>query len=385
MSVTSPTQLADGQLVHEALAVPSEQEAVRQNEIWALKRKVAEQLARELREYYETDVVERFQREHGRAPADRHEIAAVMSNDPRMQMFSALRRRSQEQMWDLVLSSVERQRDRLLDVADQASSAPGSLELNPSLEIPRYLTVVDIHCMPTGYYREYIPDDVTAGALYDRGVYIYAGGQLGGWNDDKGWSVIRGYLDQHCPDWEPATILDMGCSVGHSTIPYTQRYPRAEVHAIDVAAPMLRYARARAAAFGAPIHFSQRDATATGYPDGSFDLVVSHIMLHETSTKAVQQVLDESYRLLRPGGLMIHAEFPSFDVMDPFTQFLIDWDTTNNNEPFWSKVRTLDLVSMAVQAGFDPANVSREFVPTGRRLTTGKGGGGQMQLLVGRR
>ncbi|MEU8192242.1 class I SAM-dependent methyltransferase [Microbispora amethystogenes] len=381
--------LADGQTVHDALAVPTAEEAVRQNEIWTLKRKLAEEIAPELRRHYETEIVPCHVAEHGAPPADRRVIASLMAPDPRMRLFSALRRRSQEQMWDLVLTSASRQLDRLLDLAAGASAAPGSLDLDPALEIPRYLRAVDIHCMPTGYYREFAPDDVTAGALYDRGVYVYAGGQLGGLNDDKGWSVIRGYLDRHRPEWTPARILDMGCSVGHSTIPYTLRYPAAEVHAIDVAAPMLRYARARAAALGAPVHFAQRDATATGYPDASFDLVVSHILLHETSVKAVQQVLSESYRLLRPGGLMIHAEYPPFDTMDPFAQFLVEWDTTNNNEPFWSKVRTLDLVAMAATAGFDPATVHRELIPTGRRLTTGQSGGtsggGRMQVLAASR
>src|SRR5690606_1141847 len=132
---------------------------------------------------------------------------------------------------------------------------------------------------------------ITAGALYDRGVYIYASGQLGAENDDKGRSVIEHYLDVQHPDFAPEYILDMGCSVGHSTLPYVERYPGAEVHGIDVAAPMLRYAHARAASLGKSVHFSQRDAEQTGLPDQSFDLVVSHILLHETSTKAVQNIL----------------------------------------------------------------------------------------------
>ncbi|MBN4001136.1 hypothetical protein [Nostoc sp. LPT] len=32
--------------------------------------------------------------------------------------------------------------------------------------------------------------------------------------------------------------------------------------------------------------------------------------------------------------------------MDVYTQFISDWETVNNNEPFWSAVRDLDLVPL---------------------------------------
>ncbi|MER7283861.1 class I SAM-dependent methyltransferase [Dactylosporangium sp. NPDC000244] len=378
-------RLADGQLEHAVLAAPNVGEAYRQQEIWDLKTRLAYDVAARIRQRYETEIAPAYAREHGAAPTSRHVIGELMAEDPATQMWSALRRSGQEQMWALVADSTARQLSRLTGVAGSLLGSTGSLTLDASVQVPAYLQTVDIHCMPTGYYRETGPDDLTAGALYDRGVYIYAAGQLGAANDDKGRSVIEHYLDVHHPGLAPAAILDMGCSVGHSTLPYAERYPEAEVHAIDVAAPMLRYAHARAASFGLPVHFAQRDAEATGYAAGSFDLVVSHILLHETSTKAVQNILTESFRLLKPGGLMIHAEYPPFTTMDPFAQFLVEWDTTNNNEPFWSTVRTLDLEAMAARAGFEPGQVSRELIPTGRRLVTGQSSAGRIGLIVARR
>src|SRR5205807_7337786 len=86
-----------------------------------------------------------------------------------------------------------------------------------------------------------------------------------------------------------------------STLPYVDAYPEAEVHAIDVAAPMLRYAHARAEALGRRVHFSQQNAESTNFRDESFDLIVSHILLHETSAKAVRNIVRECHRLLRKG------------------------------------------------------------------------------------
>ncbi|MCL6753034.1 methyltransferase domain-containing protein [Nostoc sp. CCCryo 231-06] len=61
-------------------------------------------------------------------------------------------------------------------------------------------------------------------------------------------------------------------SIGNSTLPYVDGFPDAEVHAIDVGAPMLRYAHARAESLGKRVHFSQQNAEQTNFPDESFDL-----------------------------------------------------------------------------------------------------------------
>ena len=78
-----------------------------------------------------------------------------------------------------------------------------------------------------------------------------------------------------------------------------EAYPEAEVYGIDVAAPMLRYAHARAEALGRRVHFSQQNAESTNFRDESFDLIVSHILLHETSAKAVRNIMRECHRLLQ--------------------------------------------------------------------------------------
>ena len=130
-------------------------------------------------------------------------------------------------------------------------------------------------------------------------------------NADMGASTVD-WIKQKYPGFKPARILDMGCAVGHSTVPYAQGWPEAEVHGIDVAAPMLRYAHARAESLGAKIHYSQQNAEKMDFEDASFDLIVSHILLHETSEKAIRRVISECHRLLRPGGLMVHAETVSY-------------------------------------------------------------------------
>ena len=74
---------------------------------------------------------------------------------------------------------------------------------------------------------------VAAGMVYDRAVHIYAMGQMGPYNNDMGASIVTWLQEQH-PDFRPRRILDMGCTVGHSTCAIASYFPDAETHAIDV-------------------------------------------------------------------------------------------------------------------------------------------------------
>lgn len=353
----------DQQLRHDLLPREDHDEFARQSFVQSLKVHLANKVSPGNKFVYEKRVKPLFTSEHRRAPKDRHEVRQAMNREPYYQMWSALQRTSQEMMWDSVSTSVERQ---VADLAAASSKVPpryGSLTLDPTLPLPTYHAAVDIHCQPGGYHTELLEGDVTAGAIYDRAVYIYAMGRMGVTNEDMGASVV-GYLKKNRPEFRPARILDMGCSVGHSTLPYVEAYPDAEVFAIDVAAPMLRYAHARAEALGRAVHFSQQNAERTNFPDRYFDLIVSHILLHETSATALRRIIAECHRLLRAEGLMIHAEVPQYHGMEPYDAFILDWDTYNNNEPFWGYLHDLDLVSLAEGAGFSPAKVIQTMAPS---------------------
>ena len=354
------------QLKHAMLPQATHDELARQNFVQSLKLHIARTIFPGNKVIYEKVAKPRFEREHQRLPQNRHEIRRLMQNEPYYRWWSVLRRINQEMLWDAVNTSVERQLPELVERAqDKGGAQMGSLTLTRDFKIPAYQTAVDIHCMPGGYHSEFTEDDVAAGATYDHGVYIYGAGWLGALNDDMGQSIVQNYLKPEYPDFRPAKILDMGCSVGHSTLPYVDAYADAEVYAVDVGAPMLRYARARAEALGKRVHFSQQNAEHTGFADESFDLVVSHILLHEIPAPAIRNVMHECYRLLAPGGMMIHVEAPLYRDMDPFSAFMFDWETVNNNEPFWSAMRELDLVAIATEAGFEADKVIQTFVANG--------------------
>lgn len=364
------------QTQHAVLPRTTHDEAARQDFVQSFKMYLANHVAPGNREAYDRRVVPEFEKAHGRPPKDRFEVRKAIGQDPYYRFWSSLQRTSQEMMWDSVSASVDRQIEDLIAKAKSVNKGKplGSLRLDPSVKLPRYHAAVDIHCQPGGYHTELCEDDVAAGAIYDRAVYIYTMGRAGPMNSDMGDSAAN-FMRRRHPDFQPRTILDMGCTVGHSTLPWVDAYPEAEVHGIDVGAPVLRYAHARAEALGKKVHYAQQNAEHTDFEDESFDLIVSQILLHETSGKAIKRIMRECHRLLRPGGMMVHLETPPYAAMkDPFDEFIMDWDTYNNNEPFWGPSHDIDYRELAAGGGFDADKVELELAPSALAEAAGRTG-----------
>lgn len=358
------------QAPHALLPEADRDERARQDFVRSFKAYIQSALVPGVHLAYQHEVKPGFERRQGRAPKDRHEIRELMVGHPLFRTYASMQRVSQELLWDTVLDSVERELPELLRRAARAGGAGGTLRLNPDLPLPKYVTGVDIHCMPGGYCGEGGAGDLTAGALYDRGVYIYALGMMGPYNDDIGGSAAKFVRDRY-PQFRPRRILDLGCTVGHSTLPFVDAFPDAEVHAIDVGPSLLRYAHARAESLGKRVHFSQQDATRTDFPDGHFDLICSSILFHETSGKALPAILRECHRLLAPGGMAVHGDLPPFWAMDEFNQFMLDCETHYNNEPYWGAMREVDQIAESVKAGFARDNIEFVMAPSAYRAAAG--------------
>jgi ubiquinone/menaquinone biosynthesis C-methylase UbiE len=101
-----------------------------------------------------------------------------------------------------------------------------------------------------------------------------------------------------------ASVLDLCCGAGASAIPAARAVgPSGRVLGIDVAAPMLELARARADREGlGQVSFRQGDATRTELPAGGFDVVVCVFGVFFAPDMAA--FVAEMWRLVRPGGVL---------------------------------------------------------------------------------
>lgn len=100
----------------------------------------------------------------------------------------------------------------------------------------------------------------------------------------------------------PRRILDLGCGTGSTTLLLKKAFPQAEVIGLDLSPYMLVVAEDKARQAGQAIQFKQANAEQTGFTDASFDLVTASLLFHETPPLVSCNILQEAFRLLKPGG-----------------------------------------------------------------------------------
>jgi ubiquinone/menaquinone biosynthesis C-methylase UbiE len=339
---------------HAVFPELSHDEHARYNFLANLNKHISQVILPANKTAFEKRVQPAFKAESGRDFASRDEVKTAIRREPIYQTWSALRRSTMEMRQQAGRSIVLRQAENLADKVKKLNhAAPKSLLLDPSVQVPHYLSIMDNHCMPGSYYTALFEGDVSAAANYDTGLFVTTAGGLGKLTDGGG-KAIAAWLKTHYPDFQPKRILDMGCGIGHNTLPLAIAYPDAEVIGIDIAEPLIRYAHARAVGLGIKnVVFRQANGQFTDYPDGYFDWVQTTMFLHETSHKAMFGIIHEIYRMLRPGGLTLHIEQPQYTPeMSHFETFMRDWDAFHNNEPFWGAMHDVDVRDWMHTAGF---------------------------------
>jgi ubiquinone/menaquinone biosynthesis C-methylase UbiE len=268
------------------------------------------------------------------ATDDAQALAARVRGLPTYGWFAWLERGSQKMLWravgDYVASQPKGPKER---------PAQGALELDPDLVLPDWYTDWDIHLQPGGVWSSTLSAHV-----YELGAKLVMMGD----NDD--YKFHRLFCETAITSRAHRRIVDLGCGFGKSTWPLKQAMPEAEVIGVDLAAPCLQLAAEHAMTKGLDIRFRQADATATGLPAGSADLVTSTMLIHEIPLEHLPALFEEAARLSAPGGALAFMDF--HPTGDAFRDFAIMEHGARNNEPFMAPMMAADLVSMAQAAGF---------------------------------
>lgn len=229
-----------------------------------------------------------------------------------------------------------RQRDDLL--AHIAGALPPHLlQLDPSLVAPDYWIAHDIHQQPGGLADE------LGGFVYREAV---DGGVVGasGLHDRFAARVVA--------DRRVERALDLGCGFGRSTVAFARAAPHARIDGVDLSASCITLA-----AHDAPsgmrerLAFRQADAVTSGLPTGAYDVVTSTMLLHEMPESAVRALIDETGRLVAPGGIVAHLDFLPPD--DALLRLLFEGHARRNNEPYLLDHSRIDLADAYRRAGFE--------------------------------
>ena len=124
-------------------------------------------------------------------------------------------------------------------------------------------------------------------------------------------------------------------------------HPQLQITMLDIDPAMTLAAQRRLRRFGNRAATVTADVNAVPYPDQTFDLVVSWLMLHHTITW--EHTLAEALRVLRPGGTLL-----GYDLLDTAPARLIHRIDRSQHRLFGG-----DELTQILKAEFETANVRR--------------------------
>ena len=288
--------------------------------------------------------------------AARQRIAAardICERDNVYRLERFLQRYVAEENFNRGIPAIEEKREEFLafDAVQNDVEDLGTLDLGSGAERPKYYDRVEWHLEPGGWdgYDLY-------GALFAFGVgpmvFRHGGYAAVGIGDDISQQRVR--TIEQFPKDNYAKIYEPGCG-GVSTLKAVNSvFPEAELHGSDLSPLLLKNGRKMASRFGFPVHLKLADAAAdTGEESESYDGVVTYALHHELPPKANRKLFAELFRIMKPGADIVISDPPPFRAVDLFHAVILDWDTDNREEPFFSAVLHESLDDMLADAGFE--------------------------------
>jgi ubiquinone/menaquinone biosynthesis C-methylase UbiE len=148
-----------------------------------------------------------------------------------------------------------------------------------------------------------------------------------------------------------ATVLEVGCGTGDVALAARERVGASgAVYGIDPSAEMIAVAREKAARARLAVDFQVGVIEALAFPDASFDVVLSSLMMHHLPGELKRRGLAEIARVLKPGGRLLIVDFKR-----PTTR----WTRTMNRLVFHGTLREgiQEIPALLQAAGFTEVQV----------------------------
>ncbi len=171
---------------------------------------------------------------------------------------------------------------------------------------------------------------------------------------------------------QPHQILDIGCSVGISTLAlhkfYREQGIPVETVGLDLSPYMLSVAQERDS--DQQVQWIHAMAEQSGFLDCSFDLITLQFVIHELPRQATRAIFQESLRVLRPGGcLAIVDNNPQSSVIQNLPPVL--FTLMKSTEPWSDDYYTFEVETALQAVGFEGV-ITTESDPRHRTIVARK-------------
>lgn len=179
---------------------------------------------------------------------------------------------------------------------------------------------------------------------------------------------MGGLLPEHSDPGRFHDVLDIACGPGAWALDLAQSFPSMNVVGIDISETMTTFARTAARELGlTTVTFKQMDALQPlAFPDATFDLINAKFLLEFMPKGGWLSLMQESYRLLRPTGMLRMTEYEIGDSNSPAHEHLCSLfiqamcDLERSISPGNRHLGILSMLSPTMRkAGF--ANVRRSY------------------------
>ncbi|MEM7704414.1 MAG: class I SAM-dependent methyltransferase [Pseudomonadota bacterium] len=274
----------------------------------------------------------------------------VVERSPAFRFNRLYQRYVAEENWVRAITGVERRREVFTKVAPTAPPASDPrLHLNPELEMPDYYQGVEWHLQPGGLDGY----DLSAAMAFSGFIpYVFArGGFAAVAVGDNLLQQRRDVIQQFRSD-NLKCIYDPGCGGSGTLGLCRERFPDAKLIGGDLSAQVLINGLKFSDKTGIPVELWQEDARQTSQAGGSVDGVISYALHHELPPEVSVDVLKEMFRILEPGGEMVISDPPPFRAVGPFQAVMLDWETENRSEPYFTEAGIFNLAQAMSEIGF---------------------------------
>ncbi len=157
-------------------------------------------------------------------------------------------------------------------------------------------------------------------------------------------------------------VLDIACGTGRTLRFLRDAFSKASLYGIDLSPAYLRKANQMLSRIPGELpQLMQANAESLPYVDNFFQAVTSVFMFHELPAPVRQNVINEAYRVVQPGGTFIICD--SIQLSDsPELKVSMENFSAMFHEPFYRNYIEDDLNGRLEQAGFEVVEMQVHFM-----------------------